>query len=67
VELDDDVEPRSTCPVCEGPLTYYPTACIRSALCENDGMYSGGKARRGDDVRHVYGPRSELGVAFPRP
>jgi hypothetical protein len=42
VDLDDDVEPRSTCPVCEGPLISYDDGLYPQRLCENDDIVLGG-------------------------
>jgi hypothetical protein len=42
VDLEGDLEPRSTCPVCERPLTAYDDGLFPQRLCEKDGVVLGG-------------------------
>ena len=35
-ETDDDFEPRTTCPVCDGPLVQYKAGKFPQVLCEQD-------------------------------
>ena len=42
VDLEDDVEPRSTCPICEEGLTAYDDGLFPQRLCEKDGVVLGG-------------------------
>ncbi len=35
-DSDDDFEPRSTCPVCDGPLEQYAEGIFPQLLCERD-------------------------------
>jgi predicted nucleic acid-binding Zn ribbon protein len=37
-EEDDDFEPRTTCPICDGPLTQYDSGIFPQRLCDKDSV-----------------------------
>jgi Zn-ribbon-containing, possibly nucleic-acid-binding protein (DUF2310) len=41
VDLNDEIAPRSTCPICEEPLTPYHEGLFPQFLCEKDGVVLG--------------------------